>query len=798
MTNLFYGLRNASRVLTRNPGFAIPAVIMFALGVGVVTSVFSIANDFLLRPLPFGNSDRVVMVKRYFRDLPQSGTNDPPTFRFWQERNHVFADMAAWSEMPDDHYNLTGAQGPERVAAKQVSAAFFRVLGVQPVLGRTFLPPYREPGGDHVALISHALWQSRFGADPDIVGKAITLDGEDYSIVGVLPAGFRFSATPEDVWTSVPQRYLEGGHGGEFLNVIALLKPGVKLAQANSDIQTITSPWARQFSDWGNGDQWVAVESLRDRYAGELRPAILALLGAGALVLLIACVNLANLLLVRAMTRYKEIAMRRTLGASRVGIIRQMLAENFVLALLGAAIGVLLALAGSRILYTIVPIGWQPIGRVGIDATVLIFVLLTLLLTVLLAGLTPAWSATGFDLNESLKEGLRSPMAGMSSRSFRSALVAGEVALAMLLLVGTGLLVKSFVRLSAVSLGFASENLLTFDLARTNRGEDAFYPQVLQRLAVLPQVRAVGAINIKPLYGGPTWHQDINIEGRPPLPRGVYIYEAHRSVSPGYFRAMGVPLLKGRSFVAADQDKNVAIVSESMARQCWPGEDPIGKRFGVNCAGVPCTWKSVIGVVGDVKEDGATGAPVQAMYFDEIWPNMTLVIRSARNPEDLIADVRGVIRSVDPNQPVGAIRTMEQIAAESVAPRRLTMLAAGIFAGLALLLAMVGLYGLLAYYVAQRRHEFGIRLALGAQSSDVLRLVLTQGLGLSAAGIAMGAAGSLALRGVLSRFLFGVAPNDRGTFGAVAALLLAGALLACYLPARRAAQVDPMEAIRHE
>ena len=798
MTNLFYDLRNGLRVLTRNPSFAVPAIIMFALGVGVVTSVFSIANDFLLRPLPFGNSDRVVMVKRYFRDLPQSGTNDPPTFRFWQERNRVFADMAVWSEMPHDHYNLTGAQGPERVAAKQVSAAFFRVLGVQPVLGRTFLPPDREPGGDHVALISHALWRTRFGADPDILGKALTLDGEDYSILGVLPTGFRFSATPEDVWTSVPRSYLEGGHGGEFLNVIALLKPGVTLAQANNDIQTITSPWARQFSDWGNGDQWVAVESLRDRYARELRPEILALLGAGALVLLIACANLANLLLARAMTRYKEIAMRRTLGASRVRIIRQMLAENFVLALLGTAMGLLLAFAGTKVLYTILPIGWQPIGRVGINSMVLIFALLALVLTVVLAGLMPAWSATGFDLNESLKEGLRSPMVGMSSRSFRATLVAGEVALATLLLVGTGLLVKSFVRLSGVSLGFAQENLLTVDLARTSKGADAFYQRLLERLTAMPQVRAVGAINVKPLYGGPTWHQDINIEGRPPLPRGVYIYEAHRSVSAGYFRAMGIPLLKGRSFVPADQDGGAAVISESMARQCWPGEDPIGKRFGVNCANVPCKWQSVIGVVGDVKEDGATGGPTAAMYFDEVRPDMTVVIRSVRNPEDIARDVRSIAHSVDPDQPLGAIRTMEQIAADATAPRRLTMLVAGSFAGLALLLAMVGLYGVLSYTVAQRNHEFGIRVALGAKTSDVLRLVMAHGLSLAGAGIGMGAAGALALQELLKRFLFGVAPNDPGTFCAIAIFLMGVALLACYLPARRAAHVDPMEAIRHE
>jgi putative ABC transport system permease protein len=797
MSTLLQDIRYGIRMLARNPGFTVVAVLTLALGIGANTAIFTAANDFLLRPLPFGNSDRVVMVKRYFREFPEeSGANDAPTFKFWREQNHVFEEVAGWGGR-NDYFNLTGAEGPERVTANQVSEGFFRVLGLKPILGRTFSAAEGRAGGNRVAVISHALWQTRYGGNPGILGKTIILDGKEYSIIGVLPAGFRFSTIPEDVWTPLTEE-LDYGHGGEFLNVIALLKPGVTLTKAQADIVAITTPWARQFADWGNGDQWVAVESLRDRYTRDLRPALLALLVAAALVLLIACANLANLLLTRATRRYKEISIRRALGASRTRIIRQMLIESLVLVLLGGPAGLLLAFAGSRIFYAVLPAAWQPVARGGFDARVLAFTLVTLLLTVFLIGMAPAWSASGFDLNEGLKDGQRSLLAGMRRRSFRAALVVGEVALAASLLTSATLLIKSFARLSAVNLGFAAENVLTVDLARTRGGEDAFYKDVLERLSALPRVRAAGVIDFKPLYGGPTWGQDITIEGRPPRAPNDYIYAGHRSVSVGYFRVMGIPLLKGRTFVATDPERGVAMVSESMARRYWPGEDAVGKRFGVNCHEGGCHWNTVIGVVGDVREDGAIAEPATAMYFLETSSKMTLVVRATQNPTNLIADVRGVIRSVDRDQPIGNVRTMDNIVSESVAPRRLTMLIAGLLAALALLLAMVGLYGVISYSVAQRSHEFGIRMALGAERADILKLVVGQGSKLVLAGVGMGILGALALTRFVSSLLYGVRPTDTPTFLAVTLVLIGVALLASYIPARRATKVDPLVALRYE
>jgi len=798
---LVQDIRYALRMMARHRGFAVLAVIMLALGIGVTTTIFTAAKDFLLRPLPFANSDRLVMVKWYDRRLQASGWADPPSFKFWQEGNRVFEDMAAWmDETGTGHHNLSGPEGPERVPGKQASAGFFRVLGVRPILGRTFSAAEDREGGTRAAIISYALWQDRYGGNPQVLGKPITLDGKDYTVVGVLPSGFHFSTTPEQVWLPLAISF-DSGYGSYGLNVIARLKPGVTLTQAQADMDAITAHWSRQFPQFWSAAQSVGVESLRNRYTRDLRPALLALLAAAGLVLLIACANLANLLLARANARHRETAIRRALGASRNRLARQMLTESAVLGLLGGAGGLLIAVNSVRIFYAALPSQWQPLTRGEIDASALAFVIAISILTVLLFGMAPAWSATGVELNEGLKEGLRVPLTGTRRRSFRAALIAGEIALAAMLLIGTGLLIRSFVRTSATNMGFRPESVLKVGIPRIKWGDQAFYTNLLDRVTALPQVRAAGVINISPL-SGEGWSQDITIEGHPPVPGGDLLWAAHRSVSPGYFRAMGIPLLQGRLFVPRDQDQdqNAAIISETMAKRYWPGQNPLGKRFGVNCARIwpQCYWYSIVGVVGDVKELGATAEPATAMYFPEMAGEMTLVIRSSATPGSLAAAVRQIIHSIDPNQPLGRVGTMESVLAESLAPQRVTLAIAVLFAALSLLLAAVGIYGVTSYSVAQRLHELGVRMALGAARDDILRLVLGEGLRVTLVGAGVGSLGALILTRFISSLLYGVRATDPLTFILVALAVTVTGLLATLIPARRAARVDPMVALRCE
>jgi putative ABC transport system permease protein len=779
-------------MLRRSPGFTVVAILTLAFGIGANVAIFATANDFLLLPLPFPNSSRIVMVKQYDQKLLQSGWTDPPSFKYWRDRNSVFEEVGAWTE---GQHNLTGREGPERIAGKEVTGSFFHILGIRPILGRTFSGAEDRPGGPRVVVISHSLWQSRYGANPAILGKSMILDDEEYTIIGVLPAGFRFSTQAEDVWAPL-EISLDEGQGGYYLNAIALLRPGVTIAEAQADMDTLAAQLAKLVPDWSH-DQRIAVESLRDRYARDLRPAILALLAAAGLVLLIACVNIASLLLARAASRQKEIAIRRALGGHRVRIARQLLMESTLLALLGGAGGLAIAFAGVRAFYAVLPSSWQPLTRGGIDARVLAYAVATSLATVLLFGVAPAWLITSSDINESLKEGRRSPLSGLNSQSFRAALVTAEIALAALLLIGSGLLIKSFLRLSEVNLGFRPDNLTTLSMSRTKRDANRFYQSVLDRISALPQVRAAGAINFLPLSGS-GWGQDINIEGRRASRPGDRIWAEHRDVSPGYFRSAGMPLLEGRSFIPADGSRSVAIISQTMARRYWPNEDPVGKRFGVNCSDSACNWSTVIGVVGDVKELGPAAEPATAMYFLDWAHDMTLVIRANQGPANLVLDVRAIVRSVDPNQPISQVHTMESVVSEWVAPQRLTTLVATLFAALALFLATVGIYGVIAYSVVRRTHEFGVRMALGADREDIRRLILGQGFKLAFVGISAGVGAALGLARLVSSLLYGVAPTDRLTLLVVPAILTAVAFIASYIPARRAMHVDPAVSLRHE
>ncbi len=805
---LLQDVRFGVRMLVKSPTFTIVAVIALALGIGANTAIFSVINTVLLRPLPYKDPERLVMVWEddskhgYPRDTPAVAN-----YMDWREQNQSFEAMAA---MADQSFNLTGMGEPERIDGQRVSANLFSLMGVEPQLGRGFSPEEDQPGAGRVVIISNGLWQRRFGGDRTIVGKTLDLNGESYQVVGVMPTQFQFPRREVDLWVPIaftPQQ--AANRGSHYLQVIARLKPGVAVQQAQADMSSIAARLQQQYPEQ-NTQLGAVVIPLHEQVTGDMRPALLVLLGAVGFVLLIACANVANLLLARAAARQKEIAVRVALGASRLRLIRQFLTESILLAVIGGVLGLLLSFWGINLLKSFIPDTIAQARTITIDAKVLGFTLLVSLLTGLIFGLAPATQASKFNLNETLKEGGRDSSAGSRGNRIRAMLVVAEVAVSLILLIGAGLLINSFLRLRNVDPGFRAENLLTMQVVLPKQKysdqarRSAFYTELLRRVESLPGVKSAAVTTNLPLYRQGN-SIGLSIEGRPD-PIGQRPSVTTRVISQRYFSTMGIQLLQGREF--GDQDRidspAVAVVSETMARRFWPGESPLGKRVTPSTpdTAAPEDWITVVGVVKDVHQFDLVADPKPQMYLSyvqaEFFEPRDLVVSTSVDPLSMTSAVRGAVWEIDKDQPVSNIRTMKEIVSESVARQRFSMLLLGIFAGLALVLAAVGIYGVMSYSVAQRTREIGLRMALGAQKWDVLRLVVGQGLKLVLIGIAIGLVAAFVLTRVMSSLLFGISATDPTTFIAISLVLISVAVLASFIPARRATKVDPMIALRYE
>jgi putative ABC transport system permease protein len=813
MRRLLQDVRYGLRVLAQRPGFTAVAVVTLALGIGANTAIFSLVSAVLVRPLGYREAGRLVMVweNAAAAGFPQD-TPAPANYADWKAQNRVFDDMAATRQLT---FDLTGGGEPEKVYAFGVESNFFSLLGVEPALGRALLPG--EDGPDaRVCVVSHGLWQRRLGGERSAVGRELLLNGERYTVVGVMPRGFQFENAGVDLWTPLALTPAQAAdRGAHYLEVVARLKPGVTAAQAEGDLNNISKGIAAADPNNATG-LGATVVPMREQLAGDSRQTLLMLVAAVALVLLIACANVAGVLLSRAAARRREIAVRAALGAGRWRIVRQLLTESLLLGAAGGALGALLALWAFAFLQQLVPAGMREMVELKLDVTVLLFTLGVSLAAGVAFGLAPALQASKTDLNEALKQGGSRGGVG-SGRRLRGAFVVSQVALALVLLVGAGLLIRTLYRLRGQYAELRPESVLTLrtSLAENRYGEPArraaFYEQVLARVKGLPGVTAAGYTTAVPLTrkGGAN---GLSIEGKDNGPSSTWNAN-HREVSPDFFRALGQALREGRAFDERDDEgaPPVAAVNEAMARAYWPGETAVGKRFKVGAPDSPTPWMTIVAVVADVRQMSADAPVKPEMYVPyrqaaPYWPKppysfftpRDLVVRTSGDPQALVAPVRGVIHEVDPYQPVSGVRTMDEVLGVETSQRRVGMILLTAFAALALLLAALGIYGVLAFFVVQHTQEIGVRLALGARPSDVLRLVVGRGMRLALAGVGIGLAASFGLARLLASLLYEVSPGDPATYALVALLLAAVALLACLLPARRATKVDPMVALRYE
>jgi putative ABC transport system permease protein len=809
MTMLWQDLRYALRMLIKNTGFSVVAVLTLALGIGTNTAIFSVVNAVLLRPLPFRDPDRLCFL---YERLPVAPILGPSYLNFIdiRDQNTVFEGVASVHAAT---FTLTGAGEPERLTAQMASANFYPLMGVSALQGRTFLPEEDRAGGPAVVLITYGFWQRQFNGSPDAIGKSLTLDNQSYNVIGILPAGFQF-LNPVDVM--VPFAPWARGlpddrswHPG--ITAAARLKPGVTLEQARVELDTIAERLEKQYPVYDT-DMGLGAIGMHDQLVQNVRPALLVLLGAVGLVLLIACGNIANLLLARSSARTQEIAVRMAIGAGRGRILRQLLTESVLLAFAGAAFGLFIAWLAMSSLVSLAASAIPNVGPIALDGKVLAFSMGLALFAGILFGLAPALQTAKLDLRGILNDASRGTTGGTRRQQFRNLLVVAEVALALILLVGAGLLIRSFERLQDVSPGFQPANLLVADVPLSPRAYPRapqrmeFFDHLLERARAIPGVTSAGAATFLPVSGGGSIIH-FNIEGRPPKTAHDYIAVGYRPVSPAYLQTLRVPLLQGRLLAESDTETTefVVVVNDAMARQFFPGESPLGKHIQIG--GIPndeVPKMRIIGVVGSMKQNLATDSASE-IYLpyrqaNSILPvfSLSVVLRAERDPRAQVSALRTVVHDLDPNQPVIRFRTMEENIATSVSAPRFRTVLLGIFAMSALLLSIVGLYGLMAYSVSQRVHEIGIRVTLGAQRSDVLRLIVGQGLKLALWGAVVGLAGAFALSRLLKTFLFSVSATDPGTFAAVAFTLVAVALLASYIPARRATRVDPVVALRYE
>ncbi|HEV2490637.1 MAG TPA: ABC transporter permease [Candidatus Acidoferrales bacterium] len=819
LETLAQDIRYALRMLRKSPGFTTVAVLTLALGIGGNTAMFTVVDAVLLKALPYPNADRIVMI-RESAHLPEYGGDEeiiaPADFADWSTRSSAFDSIAAdmyWL------FNLTEAGEPLRIEGDKISASLFSVLRVQPFLGRVFTPEEDHYGGPKVALLGYGLWVSRFGADPKILGQTIRLDGQNYAVIGVMPKWFHFPDPSDEVWVPLDLKPDDlTNRTDRSLIIVGRLRTSASLSQAQGQMDAIAANLADRYPTTNRGIG-AHVVLLRDQVIGDVRAAILILWGFSGLVLLIVCANIASLLLTRASIRRREFGIRVALGAGRSRLGFQLLTESLLLALVGGAFGLLLAvwgLRGLRCMSTPASFPYLPrIDELSINGPVLLFTFGVSLLAGVVFGAFPIFQVGRVDLHDALKEGARESAGGRGLA--RIALIVGEMAIGTVVLVGAGLLLRSFQQLSKIPLGFDTRNVLSLRvvprgpnyMSVTQRG--AFFKQVLEKIHAIPGVQWAGAISNLPLDLS-TEIIPFSIEGRIPTSPGQGPVADYRLVTPEYFEALRIPLIEGRSFSWSDAPRSlaVAVISKGMARSHWPGEDPLGKRIKLGPLNSRSPWLSVVGVVGDVHNYSPTAQPQSTIYlpyaqsqgvrlaFPELLTLRDLVVRTTVDPSSVTSAVRDTIRAIDRDLAVSRVRTMDDVFSVVVTPQRFNLRLLELMAGLALILAAFGLYGVTAYSVEQRTHEIGVRMALGASSSDIVRMVLGQGLLLASIGIAIGVAGALALTRFLRSLLFEIKPTDPATFIGVAILLALVALAACYIPARRAMKVDPMIALRYE